>query len=343
MSTNRSVILFERPRYIVPTANCFRLTSGEAPTPGPGQLRLRTLWLGMDALLYARVQRVSVQQGEPIRLKDVMEGPAVGRVDVSHHPDFRAGDLVSGYWGWQDYAISNGRRLRKLDFGIQRPSLALGAYGIPGFGAYIALERLAPPAFGETVVVGTALGGLGQTAGQIAKIKGGRVVGIAGSPEKCQLAVEKLGFDVCLNHADKDFAEQLKAACPKGIDVYVETIGGKVLDAVVPLLNLKARIAACGLMATPHFGEAAFKGRHTQTMSFMFEIINRRVSVQGLVAFDHLREKLADFHRDMKAWIDSGKITPMEDVVEGLENAPAAFHDVFEGRNRGKRVVKVAD
>lgn len=343
MSSNRSVVLYERPRYIVPTANCFRVVTGEIPTPGPGQLRLRTLWLGMDALLYSRVQRVSAHQGEPIRLKDVMEGPAVGRVDASNHPDFKPGDVVSGYWGWQDYAISTGRRLRKLDFGIGRLSLALGVFGMPGFAAYVALEKLVPPNFGETVVVGTALGGLGQTAGQIAKIKGARVVGIAGSAEKCQLAVEKLGFDACVNHEAKDFADQLKAACPKGIDVDVETIGGKVLDAIVPLLNRNARIAACGLMGTPHFGEAAFKGRYQTTMGFMFELINRRVSVHGLVASDHLSEKLADFHRDMKAWIAAGKVTPMEDIVQGLENAPAAFHDIFEGRNRGKRVVHVAD
>ena len=343
MKNNRRVILWERPRYIVPTANCFRLESAEVPIPAEGQLRLRTTWLGMDSMLYARVQRVSSQQGEPVKLKHVMVGPAVGVVEESRHPDFKSGDLVSGFWGWQNYDISDGKRLRKLDFGIQKPSYALGAYGISGFGAYIALDRLAPPKPGETVLVGTALGGLGQTAGQIAKLKGCRVVGIAGTDEKCELAVRKLGFDACINHEAKDFARLVMEACPNGIDVYVETVGGKTLEAVVPLLNLNARIAACGLMATPHFGESAFKGRYQNTMSFMYEVINRRISLRGLVAFDHLREKLQDFHRDMKGWIDSGAIRPLEDVVEGLENAPAAFQDIFEGRNLGKRVVKVAD
>lgn len=343
MSVNRRVILWERPRYIVPTANCFRMDTTTIPVAAAGELRIRTLWLGMDSMLYAKVQRVSPQQGDPVRLKEVMVGPAVGRVEESRHPDFQPGELVSGFWGWQEHVISSGRRLRKLDFGIQKLSYALGAYGVPGFGAYIALEKLAPPAAGETAVVGTALGGLGQTAGQIARLKGCRVVGIAGSAEKCRLAVERLGFDACVSHESKDFARELMDACPAGVDVYVETIGGKALDAVVPLLNLEARIAACGLMGTPHFGEPAFKGRYHGTMDLMYEVINRRLSIRGLVVFDHLRDRLQDFHRDMKAWIDRGAVRPLEDVVEGLEAAPSAFQDIFEGRNLGKRVVHVAD
>ena len=343
MNANRRVILWERPRYIVPTANCFRLETTATPTPAEGELRIRTTWLGMDSMLYARVQRVSSQQGEPIKLKEAMVGPAVGRVEESCHPDYKAGELVSGFWEWQDQVISGGKRLRKLDFGIQKPSYALGAYGIPGFGAYVALDQIAPPKAGETVVVGTALGGLGQTAGQIAKLKGCRVVGIAGSDEKCALAVQRLGFDACINHELKDFSRLLMDACPGGIDVDIETVGGKTLEAIVPLLNLNARIVACGLMGTPHFGEPAFKGRYQNTMSFMYEIINRRVSVRGLVAFDYLREKLQDFHRDMRGWIDSGAVRPLEDIVDGLENAPAAFQDIFEGRNLGKRVVRIAD
>ena len=343
MSVNRRIILRERPRYIVPTANCFRLESTAIPPIADGELRIRTLWLGMDAMLYSKVQRVSSQQGDPVKLNDVMVGPAVGRVEESRHPDFRSGELVSGFWGWQDYVVSAGRRLRKLDFGVQKTSYALGAYGVPGFGAYVALEKLAPPVPGETVVVGTVLGGLGQTAAQIAKLKGCRVVGIAGSEEKCRLAVDKLGLDACVDHESKDFARALMSACPSGVDVYVETIGGRALDAVVPLLNLNARIAACGLMGTPHFGEAEFKGRYLATMNLMYEVINRRLSIRGLVVFDHLRDTLEDFYRDMKAWIDRGAVRPVEDVVEGLEAAPEAFQEIFEGRNLGKRVVHVAD
>ena len=343
MSENRRVILRERPRYIVPTANCFSMEVTGIPPVADGEVLIRTLWLGMDAMLYAKVQRVSSQQADPVKLKEVMVGPAVGRVEASRHPDFREGELVSGFWGWQDYVVSSGRRLRKLDFGVQKPSFALGAYGASGFAAYVALDKLAPPAAGETVVVGTALGGLGQIAGQIARLKGCRVVGIAGGEEKCRMVTGTLRFDACVSHESKDFARALMEACPSGVDVYVDTIGGKALDAVVPLLNLNARIAACGLMGTPHFGEAAFKGRYMGTMDLMFEVINRRLSIRGLVGFDHLRDRLQDFHRDMKAWIDSGAVRPLEDVVDGLEAAPSAFQDIFEGRNFGKRVVRVAD
>lgn len=344
MNTNRRVILAERPRYIVPTANCFHMDSGPMPQlADDGQVLLRTLWLAMDSTLYSRVQRVTTLQKDPIKLKDPMVGAAVGRVEVSRHPRFKVGDLVSGMWGWQDYAVAKGERLRNLDFGPQRPSYALGAFGVSGFGAYIALDTLAPPLAGETVVVGTALGSLGHIAGQIAKLKGCRTVGIAGSAEKCQLVVEKLGLDACINREAEDFAEQLGAACPKGVDVYVETLGGKALDAVMPLLRPNARIAAVGQMATPHFGEPNSKGRFQNTMNFMAEIIARRISVRGLVTTDHTAGRVKAFDNQMKAWIDEGKVKPMEDIVVGLEKAPQAFQGVFEGRNRGTRLVKVAD
>lgn len=344
MSTNRRVILAERPRYVVPTANCFRVDAGPMPQiVEDGQVLIRTLWLAMDSMLYSMVQRISTVQRDPIKLKEPMLGSAVGRVEESRHPRFKVGDLVSGLWGWQDYAVVKGERLRNLDFGPQRPSYALGAFGVSGFGAFIALDTLAPPHAGETVVVGTALGSLGHIAGQIAKLKGCRTVGIAGTAEKCQLAVEKLGLDACVNREAKDFPEQLKAACPKGVDVYIETLGGKALDAVVPLLNRHARIAAVGQMATAHFGEAHFKGRQQATVNFVSEIITRRISVRGLVATDHVAGRVKAFDNQMKAWIDEGKVKPMEDIIVGLEKAPDAFQGVFEGRNRGTRVVQVAD
>lgn len=342
-SPNRQVVLAERPRYIVPTASIFKLGSASMPQIEEGQVLLRTTWLAMESNLFARVQRVSAVQRDPIKLKTAMMGSAVGRVVESKHPRFKVGDLVSGLWSWSDHAAVSGDRLRNLDFGPQKPSYALGAFGLSGFAAYIALDTLAPPSPGETVVVGTALGSLGHLAGQIAKLKGCRVVGIAGKPEKCQLAVEKLGLDVCVNREAEDFEEQLRAACPKGIDVYVETLGGRALDAVMPLLNLNARIAAVGQMATPHFGEALAKGRMQSTMNFMAEVIARRVTVRGLVASDHVHGRVKAFDNQMKAWIDEGRIKPMEDIVVGLENAPEALQGVFEGRSRGTRLVKVAD
>lgn len=345
MNTNRRVILAERPRYIVPTASCFRIDPAGPmpPAVGEGEVRVRTLYLAMESTLYAKVQRITSLQREPVKLKDPMVGSAVGRVEESRHPRFKTGDLVSGFWHWQDYDVQKGERLRNLDFGPQKPSYALGAFGLAGFGAYIALDTLAPPRPGETVVVGTALGSLGHVAGQIAKLMGARVVGIAGMPEKCQLAVEKLGFDACVNRESKDFEAQLRAACPQGVGVYVETLGGRALDAVVPLMNLNGRIAAVGQAATPHMGEPAFKGRCQNTMTFMQEVISRRLSVRGLITSDHVKGRVKEFDDKMKAWIDQGKVKPMEDIVVGLEKAPDAFQGVFEGRNRGTRLVKVAD
>lgn len=343
MNTNRRVILAERPRYIVPTATCFRMDSAPMPQIADGQVIVRTLYLAMESTLYSKVQRVTALQKDPLKLKDAMVGSAVGRVEESRHRRFKVGDLVSGFWKWQDYDVIKGERLRNLDFGPQKPSYALGAYGLSGFGAYIALDTLAPPQAGETVVVGTALGSLGHLAGQIAKIMGARVVGIAGKAEKCQLAVEKLGLDACVNHQAKDFEAQLRAACPNGVGVYVETLGGRALDAVMPLMNVHGRIAAVGQAATPHMGEAAFKGRCQNTMTFMQEVISRRLTVRGLIAPDHVKGRVKEFDDKMKAWIDGGQVKPMEDIINGLEKAPEAFQGVFEGKNRGTRLVKVAD
>lgn len=343
MSTNRRIVLVERPRYIVPSASIFKMDEAAMPQIEEGQVLLRTLWLAMESTLYAKVQRVTSIQGEPLKLKDAMVGSAVGRVEASRHPRFKVGDLASGMWSWSDYAAVKGERLRNLDFGPQKPSYALGAYGLAGFGAFIALDTLAPPKAGETAVVGAALGSLGHIAGQIAKLKGCRVVGIAGRPEKCQLMVEKLGFDAGVNRESEEFEERLAAACPQGVDVYIETLGGRTLDAVMPLLNRNARIAAVGQMATPRFGQSLSKGRMQNTLNFMAEVIARRLSVRGLVASDHAPGRVKAFHAQMKTWIDEGKVRPMEDIVVGLENAPKAFQGVFDGSNRGTRLVKVAD
>ncbi|MGQ0699623.1 MAG: zinc-binding dehydrogenase [Panacagrimonas sp.] len=344
MSTNRRVILAERPKYFIPTENCFRMDTAPMPQLAEdGDVLLQTTWLAMESTGYSKVQRISAVQRDPIRLKDPMMGSAVGRVVESRHPRFKPGDFASGLWGWQDYAVVKGERLRNLDFGPQRPSLALGAYGYSGFAADISLEILAPPSAGETVVVGTAMGNFGHLAGQMAKLKGCRVVGIVGSAEKCQLAVEKLGLDACVNRNAKDFEAQLAAACPKGVDVYLETYGGRPLEAVMPLLNLQSRIAAVGQMASTFRGDAPFKGRYQITSNFVGDVIARRISVRGLVTTDHVKGRVKMFDNKMKAWIDEGKITPMEEIIVGLEKAPEAFLGVFDGKNRGTRVVKVAD
>ncbi|MES2682007.1 MAG: NADP-dependent oxidoreductase [Pseudomonadota bacterium] len=344
MQKNRQVLLVERPRYITPTANCFRLAEGAMPPPlQDGEVLLRTTWLAMESSSYSRVKRITALQKDPIKLKEPMLGSAIGRVEQSRNARFKAGDLVSGLWSWSDYVVAKGERLRNLDFGPQKPSYALGAFGLSGFGAYIALDSIAPPQAGETVVTGTALGSLGHLAGQIAKLKGCRVVGIAGTAEKCQLAVSKLGFDACVNRQSKTFESELRAACPQGVDVYLETLGGRALDATLPLMNIGGRIAAIGQAATPHFGEGAHEGRLQNTLQFMAELIARRLSIRGLITSDHVKGRVKDFDNTMKGWIDSGQVKPLEDITEGLEKAPDALQSVFEGKNHGSRLVKVAD
>ena len=344
MSTNRRVVLAERPKYFVPTESCFRMDTAPMPElTEDGQVLLQTTWLAMESMGYSRVQRVSAVQKDPIKLKDPMMGSAVGRVIESRHPRFKPGDFASGLWGWQDYVVQKGERIRNLDFGPQRPSLALGAFGYSGFAADCALEIIAPPVAGETVVIGTALGNFGHLAVQMAKLKGCRVVGIVGSAEKRQLVLEKLGVDACVDRTTRDFKAALAAACPKGVDVYLETYGGRALEAVMPLMNLQSRFAAVGQMATTARGEAPYKGRCQSTTSFIGEVIARRISVRGLVTSDHVKGRVKAFDNKMKAWIDEGKIKPMEDIIVGLEKTPAAFLGVFDGKSRGTRLVKVAD
>ncbi len=344
MGNNRRVVLAERPKYFVPTESCFRMDAAPMPQlTEDGQVLLQTTWLAVESMGLTRVQRVSAVQKDPIKLKDPMMGSAVGRVIESRHPRFKPGDFASGLWGWQEFAVVKGERLRNLDFGPQRPSLALGALGYSGFAADCALEIIAPPVAGETVVVGTALGNFGHLAAQIAKLKGCRVVGIVGSAERRQLALEKLRLDACVDRTTRDFKAQLAAACPKGVDVYLETYGGRALEAVMPLMNLHSRFAAVGQMATVFRGELPYKGRCQATTAFISEVIARRITVRGLVTTDHVKGRVKAFDNKMKAWIDEGKIKPMEDIIVGLENAPAAFVGVFEGKNRGTRLVKVAD
>lgn len=343
MSQNQQIVVVERPRYIVPTSNCFRLVDSSMPRdPEEGEVLVQTEWLAMESVLYARVKRVNAIQRDPIPLRQPMAGSAIGVVRASGHPRFKPGDRVSGAWGWQQFALVSGNRLRNLDFGPQRPSYALGAYGLSGFAAYVALELIAPPGEGETVVVGTALGGLGHLAGQIAKLKGCRVVGIAGNAEKCQLAVEKLGFDDCINRNARDFRERLRGACRNGIDVYVETLGAAVLDAVMPLMKVNSRIAACGQVSLGTIGHDR-NSQYGRTANYLGDIIAKRITVRGMIASDHVRGRVRVFDQQMKAWIDEKKIKPMEDIVEGLENAPDAFQGVFQGENRGNRLVRIAE
>ena len=336
---NRSIVLNSRP-VGAPTSDNFRLAQSLVPAPAAGQVLLRTLYLSLDP--YMRGRMSDAPSYVPcIEVGAVMGGAAVSRVQASRHPDFKPGDLVLGDSGWQEYALSDGAGLSKLDANMAQPSRALGILGMPGFTAYVGLLDIGQPQAGDTVVVAAASGAVGAVVGQIAKLKGCRVVGVAGGLEKCRYVVEELGFDVCIDHHDTDFAQQLSAACPAGIDVYFESVGGAVFDAVLPLLNVAARVPLCGLIA--HYNDAALPPGPDRLGLLTRAVLTKRLKIQGFIIFDHYAKRYSEFFSQMNAWLSEGKIKFREDIVDGLEQAPQAFIGLLEGKNFGKLVVRVGN
>lgn len=336
---NRRITLAARPRGL-PVATDFRLITEPAPTPGDGQVLLRTLYLSLDPYMRNLMDEVGPGYAPPLALGDVIVGGTVSRIEASRHPGFREGQIVLANAGWQDYALSDGSDLAPLD-GLPQPSLALGGLGMPGFTAYVGLLDIGQPRAGDTVVVAAATGAVGAVVGQLAKLKGARVVGIAGGADKCRFAVEELGFDVCLDRREGDLAGRLAAACPAGIDVYFENVGGEVLDAVLPLLNLHARVPVCGFIA--HYNDRDAVGRIDHRPQLLATLLQKRVRMQGFIILDHYADRFDAFRRDMREWIANGDIRLREDVVDGLEHASAAFAGLLQGHNFGKLVVRVAD
>jgi hypothetical protein len=276
----------------------------------------------------------------PVAIGKTMVGSTVSAIEASNHPDFKIGDIVLGNSGWQDYAISNGADLRKLEAGLFHASLSLGVLGMPGFTAYMGLLDIGQPQAGETVVVAAASGAVGSVVGQIAKLKGCHVVGIAGGVDKCNYVVNELGFDACIDHYDTKFTQQLTTACPNGIDVYFESVGGAVFNAVLPLLNTKARIPVCGLMA--HYNDTALAAGPDRLGLLMRTILTKRIKMQGFIIFDDYRDRYDEFFQQMSLWVQAGDIKFREDIVDGLENSPQAFMGLLAGNNFGKLVIRVA-
>ncbi len=335
---NRQILLAARPSG-APTAENFDLVEREVPSAEHGQMLLRTLFLSLDPYMRGRMND-GPSYAEPVAVGGVMTAGTVCEVVESKLEGYTAGDIVLAGSGWQDYALSDGEAVRKLDPAAGPLSYALGVLGMPGFTAYIGLLHIGQPKPGETVVVSAASGAVGSVVGQIAKLKGCRVVGIAGAPEKCAYVTQELGFDVCVNYKDADFAEQLAAACPEGVDIYYENVGGAVFQAVVPLLNTWARIPVCGMIA--HYNATALPEGPDKTPLLMRNILTKRLLVRGFIIFDHYADFPA-FFSEMTAWLKDGSVRYREDVVEGLETAPAAFMGLLEGKNFGKLVVKVAE
>lgn len=336
--TMRQVVLRAHP-VGEPRAEDFALESVAIPTPAEGQVLLRTLWLSLDPMIRFALDEKPMTGPNRVRIGEPVFGGAVSQVVVSNHPDYSAGQYVEGRSGWREYAAVDPKAtpLRKVDASLAPLSTALGVLGMPGQTAHACMVGIGRVAAGETVVISAAAGGVGSLAGQIGKILGARVVGIAGGAEKCA-AVEALGFDACVDYKASDYAARLATACPGGIDVYVENVGGAVTDAVLPLLKYRARMPVCGFIA--YYGIGREGPGPDRLPGFMRTIMSKGLELRGfggaMVAGAAALEQLA-------GWVREGKLRYPEAVVEGLEAAPAAFAGIFRGNsNVGKLLVKVS-
>ncbi|WP_338666058.1 zinc-binding dehydrogenase [Pararoseomonas sp. SCSIO 73927] len=338
---NERVVLAARPEGR-PRPSDFRHETVPLPGPGEGEgeVLLETAFLSLDPYLRGLMSEPR-PYGDRIGIGEVLAGEVVARVRQSRHPDWREGDTVLSHSGWQRFAISDGTGLSRIDPAIAPVSAALGVLGMPGFTAYAGLRNIGRPRPGETVVVAAASGAVGSAVGQIARIGGARAVGITTGRDKLAYVKDELGFDAVVDHAAPDFAEALARACPDGIDVYFELIGGKVWDAVLPLLNPYARIPLCG--QTAHYNDASRGGGADRLPGTMHELLYRSVTVRGFIQTEFAEAQRPDFLREATAWVAEGRLRWREDVVQGLEKAPEAFIGLLEGGNFGKPVVRLGE
>jgi NADPH-dependent curcumin reductase len=336
--TNQRIILASRP-HGKPQRENFKFVASEIPPLEDGQILLQTLWLSLDPYMRAHMDE-GVSYAPRVQLGEVMKADTVNRVVESKHPGFKVGEIVDGYTHWQTFSVSDGAGLHRVDPAIAPISTALGVLGMPGLTAYTGLLNIGKPRPGETLAVAAATGPVGSLVGQIGKMQGCRVIGIAGSSEKCQFLTDDLGFDAGLNHRATDFKEKLAAACPDGIDIYFENVGGHVWHAVFPLLNDFARIPVCGLIA--HYNDVGLPPGPDHLPEVMEAVLVKRLTIRGFIVTD-FEDQIDDFRRDVSSWLRTGAIKYKEDVIEGLENAPSAFIGLLKGRNFGKLLVKVSE
>lgn len=333
MNESNTQVLFRSRPDGLPSENNFEIVKNAVPEAGDGQVLRRTIYLSLDPYMRGRMSTAR-SYAEPARLGEPMVGSTISEVIESKNPRYRAGDVVLGFDGWQAWAVSDGKGLRKLDPAEAPISYAVGVLGMPGLTAWVGLLDIGRPKEGETVVVSAAAGAVGSIAGQIAKIKGCRVVGTAGSDEKCAFVVNDLGFDACINYKTEDLSAALKAACPGGIDIYFDNVGGAVLQAVLKRINVHARIPLIGLISQ-------YNDVKPSPGPNLGSVLANRALIQGMIIFDHV-DRMPDFLRDMAQWLREGRVRYREDIVQGLENAPRAFIGLLQGENIGKRVVQVA-
>jgi NADPH-dependent curcumin reductase CurA len=333
------IVLAARPKG-KPLLADFRLEEVTIPTPSSGQVLLGVQYLSLDPYMRGRMDDRR-SYANPLHIGDVMVGEAVARVIASRHPDYSEGDIVVAYTGWRTHALSDGTGLRKIDPGGPPVTTRLGVLGMPGFTAYSGLRVIGKPRPGETVVVGAASGAVGSLVGQLAKIAGARSVGIAGGPEKCAFVKNELRFDAAIDHRAVDFRAQLTVACPDGVDVYFENVGGAIWQAVLPLLNKFARVPICGLIAQ-YNGLGPGDGGSDRLPMTMREILSKSLTLRGFIYNEFTDQHYAEFLREVGAGIADGRIRYREDIVDHLEKAPEAFIGMLDGHNFGKLIVRVA-
>lgn len=333
-SLRRWVLVSQPSGY--PSEETFRLEEVPIEPPREGQFLVQVLFLSLDPYMRGRLSNAK-SYATPVKPGEVMVGGGVGRVVASKHPKFAVGEIVVGAnFGWQSHALSNGAGVTKVDPALAPISTALGVLGMPGLTAYFGLLEVGRPRPGETVVVSAASGAVGAVVGQIAKISGCRVVGIVGADEKAAYIRDELGFDATINYRTApDLSQAIAAACPAGVDVYFENVGGAILDAVLQNLNQRARIAVCGMIAEYNLDSPPIGPRPGRA------ILVNRARMEGFIVFD-FQDRYPAALRALSGWVRAGKIKYREDIVAGLENAPRAFLGLMQGKNFGKLLIRVA-
>ena len=330
---NRQVLLKRRPNGM-PVPDDFAIVERSLSEPGEGQVLLRGIYLSLDPYMRGRISGQR-SYATPTEIGDVIEGRVVGQVAWSRHPSLREGDFASGGYGWQTHSVVNGNALTKLDPAEAPLATALGVLGMPGLTAYVGLKTIGQPKVGETVVISAASGAVGAVAGQLAQRDGCRVVGIAGGADKCRYVTEELGFGGCVDHRGDDFGAGLDAACPKGIDVYFENVGGNVQRAVYPRLNDFGRMIMCGMIAE-------YNEIEPRPGPSLVAAVRKRLKIQGFIVSDHAALR-AEYLAMAAPLVRSGQLKYREDIVEGIDNAPPAFIGLLQGKNFGKLIIKLGD
>ncbi len=331
---NRQVRLKSRPSGI-PEAEHFEIVEGSVPDPSDGQVLVRNIYLSVEPAMRGWVSVVA-NYSEPVHLGAVMRSPAVGRVEASRHPDFQPGEYVTGMFGWQDYAVVDGKTIQRKIVDTDLPvSTALGVLGLNGLTAYCALLDIGQPKSGETVLVSTAAGAVGSCVGQIAKIKGCRTVGVAGGPDKVRLCCDEFRYDAAVDYKAADFESALDAACPQGVDVYFDNTAGPISDAVMRHLNAGARVIICGTASIASWNPIPQGPRIER------HLLVKRARMQGFLIFDHVH-RFPEALQELVNWVRAGQIHYREDILDGIEHAPGSIASLYRGENLGKRLIRVA-